>query len=156
MTELSKEELQQEVETIKGQLDLIGVKYHHNANLKTLQGLFAEATKPTEKEVVAKSEYAECAKEAFKEYHCSIACNDPGKRQFKGEFISTGNTVLGHKTYFVPYNCQEAEDFVLPQIVIDAMRARRYLSKTEDMVNDIHDRSFYMAPTFTVAILEEA
>lgn len=158
MSELTKEEIQLETETVKSQLELLNVKFHHNASLKTLQGLLADATKPTESEqeaTVASAGIKECAERALKLFRCTISANDPGKRQLKGEFITTGNTILGHKTYFVPYNCVAAEDFVLPQIVIDALRDRRFLSKTEDMVSDVHSRSFYMAPTFTVGILGE-
>lgn len=153
-------EVQEEMEAIKERLDLMGVKYHHNAKLETLKTLLEKELKgSTETEVVSndvKANEDKLYKEAFKLVKCAIHCNNPGKRQLKGEFATVGNTVHGHHTFFVPYNCPQAEDFVLPMIVINALRERRFLSKAEEMVKDIHDRSFYMAPEFTISILGDA
>lgn len=151
---------QEEMNSIKERLDLMSVKYHHNANLKTLKTLLNDSLKGDEPKVasggVKENARAEARKAALKLVRCAIHCNNVGKRQMKGEFVSTGNSLLGHKTYFVPYNCPEAEDYVLPMIVVDALRQRRYLSKTEEMVHDTHARSFYMAPEFTISILGDA
>lgn len=153
-------EVQEEMEAIKERLDLMGVKYHHNAKLETLKTLLDKELKGSTETVAkaddVKTNEANLYKDAFKLVRCAIHCNNPGKRQLKGEFTTVGNSVHGHHTFFVPYNCSEAEDFVLPVIVVTALRERRFLSKAEEMVKDIHDRSFYMAPEFTVSILGDA
>lgn len=148
--------IQEEMDSIKERLDLMGVKYHHNAKLETLKTLLDKELKGNEATAEPKSKDAENTAKALELLNCAINCNNPGKRQLKGEFVTVGNSVLGHHTYFVPYNCPEAEEYVLPRMVIDALKERRYLSKTEEMVKDIHERSFYMAPEFTVSILGNA
>lgn len=161
--QVEKTEVQEEMDSIKERLDLMGVKYHHNANLKTLKGLLDKALigepeedEPKTTKLDANVERVKSEADAMKLVRCAINCNNMGKRQLKGEFVTSGNSVIGHKTVFVPYNCQEAEDYVLPMIIVSALRQRRYLAKTEDMVTDIHERTFYMAPEFTISILGDA
>lgn len=157
---VEKDVVQEEMEMIKERLDAMNIKYHHNAKLETLKTLLNDSLNASQPKVAVpdsvKSNEIKLREEAFKLLKCAIHCNNPGKRQLKGEFTTVGNSVHGHHTFFVPYNCPEAEDFVLPKIVIDALRERRFLSKAEEMVHDIHDRSFYMAPEFTISILGDA
>lgn len=162
MTEqVEKNEVQEEMDAIKERLDLMGVKYHHNAKLETLKTLLDKSLKgdgesEDEAKVDVRTERAKSEEDAMKLVHCAITCNNMGKRQLKGEFVTTGNSMIGHRTFFVPYNCPEAEDYVLPMIVVKALRQRRYLAKTEEMVKDLHERTFYMAPEFNVSILGDA
>lgn len=135
---LDKELELQEIETIKGQLNSMGVKYHHNANFKTLKQLRAKALEPKEEEVVAKAEtvskdaaIAEARNKATELVRVSITCRNPAKGQRRGEFFTCGNDVVGHLKAFIPYNCEAAEDVRIPRIFIDMLKDRTYQSTVE-------------------------
>lgn len=134
---LDKELELQEIETIKGQLDAMGVKYHHNANLKTLKQLRAKALepkeedKPVEKSVTKDSSIAAARKKATELVRVSITCRNPAKGQRRGEFFTCGNDVVGHLKAFIPYNCEAAEDVRIPRIFIDMLKGRSYQSTVE-------------------------
>lgn len=134
MTELDKELELQEIETIKAQLDTMGVKYHHNANLKTLKKLKADALKPTEEEtkVAATQANANSAhRSATEMVRVAITCRNPAKGQRRGEFFTCGNALIGNLKVFIPYNCEEAEDIRIPRIFINMLRERTYQSSVE-------------------------
>lgn len=135
---LDKELELQEIETIKGQLDSMGVKYHHNANLKTLKQLRAKALEPKEEEVKVQAEtvskdaaIAEARKKATELVRVSITCRNPAKGQRRGEFFTCGNDLVGHLKAFIPYNCEAAEDVRIPRIFIDMLKERTYQSTVE-------------------------
>jgi len=97
MTTLDKELEIQEMETIKEQLDMLGVKYHHNANLTTLKKLKAEAIEPKEevavKEVTETTDRSTQMQAANEMVRVAITCRNPAKAQRRGEFFTCGKSV---------------------------------------------------------------
>lgn len=115
--QMTKEELQQA-------LDMLGVKYHHNAKLDTLQQLFNESnTKPEKPEPEEGVDLR--AHLLLKRY--KITCMNPQKRDWKGEIFTAGNDVSSTVRKFIPYNCPAAQSWHIPAILVDAIRDRKYL-----------------------------
>ena len=135
MTTLDKELEIQEMETIKEQLDMLGVKYHHNANLTTLKKLKAEAIEPKEevavKEVTETTDRSTQMQAANEMVRVAITCRNPAKAQRRGEFFTCGNGLIGNIKAFIPYNCEASEDVRIPRIFIDMLRSRQYQHTVE-------------------------
>lgn len=66
-----------EIDQIKQRLDLMGITYHHKANVETLRKLLASSLKPVE-QVSAN----DIMQEATKLIRCKITCMNPGKREW--------------------------------------------------------------------------
>jgi len=134
MTNLDKEIELQEIETTKEQLEAMGVKFHHNANLATLKKLKAEALEPKVEEVEvdeSTSKRTDQMNSALKMVRVSITCRNPAKTQRRGEFFTCGNGIIGNHKVFIPYNCEAAEDIRIPRIFIDMLKSRQYQSTVE-------------------------
>lgn len=122
--------VQDEVQSIKERLDLMGVKYHHNAKLETLRALLDSSLAPKEvnTEVAQRNQARkQLHDEAMALVRCRIACMNPGKKDWVGEIFTTGNSVLGIVRKFIPYNCEAAESYHIPRILLNSMRDRKYL-----------------------------
>lgn len=160
---LDKELELQEIETIKAQLDTMGVKYHHNANLKTLKKLKADALAPTEAEQKAEVKQAEVAsisKKANEMVRVAITCRNPAKGARRGEFFTCGNAVIGNLKVFIPYNCEAAEDVRIPRIFVDMLRERLYqttveLSDKERMDSPLMHRTMWLKEFAVVELGDE-
>jgi len=131
---IDKELELQEIETLKSQLEMMGVKFHHNANLKTLKKLKADALKPSEEELAKATDEAKVSssrKHALELVRVSITNRNPAKTQRRGEFFTAGNAVIGNLKAFIPYNCEAAEDLRIPRIFLDTLRIRTYQKSVE-------------------------
>lgn len=141
----------QEIESLKAQLDTMGVKYHHNANLKTLKALRDKELESANTAVGSHSEKrtSDEMHKANEMVRVSITCRNPAKSQRRGEFFTCGNAVVGNLKVFIPYNCPEAEDIRIPRIFIDMLRERTYqttveLSDKERMDSPLMHRTMWL------------
>lgn len=163
---IEKELELQEIETIKSQLDMMDVKYHHNANLATLKKLKAKAMEPKEEKApkaVTESRESLAIKQrkaALEMVRVAITCRNPAKQQRRGEFLVVGNAVVGNLKIFIPYNCELAEDIRIPRIFIDLLKSRQYqqsveLSDRERMDSPLMHRTMWLKE-FAVVELGDA
>ena len=137
-----------EIDQIKQRLDLMGITYHHKANVETLRKLLASSLKPVE-QVSANA----IMQEATKLIRCKITCMNPGKREWLGEIFTAGNSVIGVVRKFVPYNCEAAESYHLPKIIVDVLRGRQFLQvRGIKSKSGATQNSFYV-PEFQIAEL---
>ena len=136
---------------IKNRLDMMGIKYHHNANLRTLKQLLEDAVAPTK--VAAPASRDDIASEALKLIRCQITCMNPNKRDWTGENITTGNSIIGTVRKFVPYNCEAAESYHLPKIIVDVLRGRQFLQIRGIKSNSGATQNSYYVPEFQIAEL---
>lgn len=127
--QMTKEELQ-------SALELMGVKVHHNASLKTLQQAFDEA-KAEPKVEDTKEVVDHRAHLILKRY--KISCMNPVKRDWTGEIFTSGNDKVGTVRKFIPYNCPAAESWHIPAILLEAIRDRKYLETTLKKDRNGHD-----------------
>lgn len=147
-----------EAAQLKQRLDLMGVKYHHKQNVESLKKLLAEALNPTEEEeVTPKAQKLSRRKEALLKatqlIRCQITCMNPHKRDWQGEIITAGNTVIGTVKKFVPYNCEAANSYHIPRILVSAMRDRKYLqTRSIKTTSGARQESFYV-PEFVIVEL---
>lgn len=126
MTVIDKELEQAEAQSIKSKLDIIGREYPANAKLDTLKKIMASVNaEEAEKEPV--KSMAESIDEMLRLVRVSIVCLNPNKKDWKGQHLTVGNSVIGHHTFFVPYNCEQAKDFELPFMVVENLKFREYL-----------------------------
>ena len=127
---VEKELEQLEIETIKAQLDAMEVKYHHNANLKSLKKLLGESLAPVVYAEVKDLTEEQRAK-ALDMVRVSITCRNPHKGARKGEFFTVGNSKIGMIKAFIPYNVTFAEDCYIPRIFIEFLKRRKFLHTSE-------------------------
>ncbi|MGL4252878.1 MAG: hypothetical protein ACRCR2_02295 [Fusobacteriaceae bacterium] len=166
MSEFDKEVEVQEVETVKNQLDLLNIKYHHNASLKTLKGLLKDANEEAQKKEestgtgkVTPAKRAQIREDILKPVRCKVVCLNPMKKSWRGEYFGFGNSVVGMCRDFIPYNCAQAEDIWIPQMLVNILKARKYLYTTplderQRQGSEVAHRTDWL-PEFSIEILEQ-
>lgn len=160
--EQTQEELALELETVKSQLDMLGVKYHHNAKLETLQKLLSETLaekEKTSKETKDVKQIKSVREQVLKPVFCNVTCLNPAKKSWRGEKFYFGNSVVGRCVDFVPYNCEASQGIWLPALLVQVLKERRYLhtstlSEKERGVSPVAHRTDWM-PEFSVEIVEK-
>ena len=78
---------------------------------------------------------------------------NPNKRDWVGENITTGNSIIGTVRKFVPYNCEAAESYHLPKIIVDVLRGRQFLQIRGIKSNSGATQNSYYVPEFQIAEL---
>lgn len=137
---------------LKARLDLMNIKYHHNAKVETLRNLLEEALKPTE--VMTPQELRVSQMDAaLSLVRCRITCMNPHKRDWTGEIFTTGNSIIGTVKKYVPYNCEHAESYHIPRIIVDSMRERKYLQVRGIKTASGATQETYFVPEFQVVEL---
>lgn len=162
---MSDKELElQEIESVKAQLDLLQVKYHHNAKLETLQKLLQEELakkdegKPKVEDTGALRRSVR--EEVLKPVLVKVTCVNPHKSSWRGEKVYFGNSIVGRCVDFVPYNSgEEAEPIWLPKMLVNVLKDRRYLATTplkrqEVGIDGIGHRTAWK-PEFVIETIKE-
>ncbi len=139
---MSPEDQQTMYDEYKAKLEAAGQTVHHKAKLATLVTqwiTYQEALEAAEEEVkVTKAKRAKSAaelrmeakKEATKLIRVKIINNNPRNTRF-GEVVTTGNSLIHppiRKT--VPYNCEAAEAYHLPKIMLETLKERKYVHRS--------------------------
>ena len=137
-----------EIDQIKQRLDLMGITYHHKANVETLRKLLASSLNPVEQVSVH-----DIMQEATKLIRCKITCMNPGKREWQGEIFTAGNSVIGVVRKFVPYNCEAAESYHIPAIIVNAMKDRKFLQVRSVKTKSGASQESYLAQEFVIVEL---
>ena len=150
---------QDETQEIKSRLDQMGIKYHHNAKVDTHRALLAKSLKGDE--VVEESDELSVAQvraklmaDANRLIRCRITCMNPHKRDWTGEVFTAGNSFTGAIKKFVPYNCEHAESYHIPKILLDVMRERKYLQTRQIKSKSGAIQESYFVPEFQIVELD--
>ena len=150
---------QDEIQEIKSRLDQMGIKYHHNAKVDTLRALLTKSLKGDE--VVEESGELSMAQvraklmaDANRLIRCRITCMNPHKRDWTGEVFTAGNSFTGTIKKFVPYNCEHAESYHIPKILLDVMRERKYLQTRQIKSKSGAIQESYFVPEFQIVELD--
>lgn len=147
-----KDLIQEEKNELKARLDQMNVKYHHNASLDTLRGLLKEELGEPKKEEPKQERFNIMRSPANELVRCAITCMNPHKKDWQGEIFTAGNA-YGTIRKFVPYNCEAAQSWHVPRIILEAMKSREYLTTNlqhttkGDKINQI------FLPEFTIVEL---
>lgn len=65
-------------------------------------------------------------KDALKLVRVRITCMNPLKKEFKGEVFTVSNSVIGTYRKFVPYNTESDEGWLIPKIMLNMLRERKF------------------------------
>ena len=150
---------QDEIQEIKSRLDQMGIKYHHNAKVDTLRALLNKAIKGDEVveesgELSVAQVRAKLMADANRLIRCRITCMNPNKRDWTGEIFTAGNSFTGSIKKFVPYNCEHAESYHIPKILLDVMRERKYLQTRQIKSKSGAIQESYFVPEFQIVELD--
>lgn len=65
-------------------------------------------------------------RDALKLVRVRITCMNPLKKEFKGEVFTVSNSVVGTYRKFVPYNTESDEGWLIPKIMLNMLRERKF------------------------------
>ena len=150
---------QDEIQEIKSRLDQMGIKYHHNAKVDTLRALLTKSLKGDDVveesgELSVAQVRAKLMADANRLIRCRITCMNPHKREWTGEIFTAGNSFTGAIKKFVPYNCEHAESYHIPKILLDVMRERKYLQTRQIKSKSGAVQESYFVPEFQIVELD--
>jgi hypothetical protein len=173
-----------ELESMKTKADLLGVKYHpaigadalrekikaHEAaadqaaaaaEANTGPGPVMGSTPPAPAAVVVSAVEAQRARlrnlrdEATKLVRIRLSCLNPAKKEWSGEIITAGNSVLGSFKKFVPFSGAD-EGYHVPFIIYQVLKDRQCpLFYTEKSKNGVNMRKSKMIREFAIEILDQ-
>lgn len=132
MTDLDSQqsdELEQAaLEGLKERATKLGIKFHPSIKAETLQAKIKEAmgedSNATNKPVVeASSTVVDPRKEAARLIRIRLTCMNPAKKEWDGEIITVGNSVVGTHKKYIPFNADEG--WHVPKIIFDALVERQ-------------------------------
>ena len=125
-----------ELTTLKARADTLGVTYHPTIGVDKLREKVAAAIagtpEPKNTEVVEVPEVVvetieqrrmRKRKEANALMRVNVSCMNPAKKEWDGELITAGNTLVGTFSKFVPFNTEDG--WHIPHIIYEQMRDRQ-------------------------------
>lgn len=120
-----------ELTSLKARADLMGISYHPSIGVEKLREKINAALTPKkdgEPTEAAEGEESESAKrtrlhrEASELVRIRVSCMNPFKKEWEGEIITTGNSVVGTYKKFVPFNIEEG--WHVPRIIYEQLISR--------------------------------
>lgn len=126
-----------ELDSLKARADLLGIKYHPSIGLDSLRAKVTaklndepdpETAAPVLTKAPAVVEETEnqrrqrLKKEANKLVRVNIQCRNPAKKEWDGEIITVGNSIVGTFRKYVPFDTTEG--YHIPQIILNVLKER--------------------------------
>ena len=106
-----------ELTTLKARADLLGITYHPSIGLEKLkEKLAAVNTQPEESEAAPVAKLDPKA-DALRLIRIRLSCMNPAKKEWEGEIISVGNSVVGTVKKYIPFNADEG--WHVPKMLYD-------------------------------------
>lgn len=131
MSDFENEDLPQvdELTSLKARADLLGISYHPSIGVEKLREKINATIAPKEETAVvaegAESEgqmRARLQREASELVRVRISCMNPFKKEWEGEIITTGNSVVGTYKKYVPFNTEDG--WHIPRIIYNQLLHR--------------------------------
>ena len=166
-----------ELDTLKERADIMGIKYHPNIGVEKLREKVNGVLQGTEeKEEPVNEETPKPAVKAKKiipqksqvqlmqEYHTRlrnearrlvrvvVVCMNPNKKDWPGEIITTGNSVVGTLKKFVPFNVEAG--YHVPHMIYELLRDRKYQHFVKKKVNGKDVMESVISPEFNIRLLD--
>lgn len=110
-----------ELDVLKEQATTLGIEFKANVTVKGLKKLIADKLND-DLQADANQERFSLEDENLKLVRVIITPNDPIKRDLKGEYFSTGNSVLGTIKKFIPFGIE----WLVPNILVKNIEEREY------------------------------
>jgi hypothetical protein len=133
-----QEVIQDELSALKDRADLMGLSYHPSIGLEKLRTKVQDALSDTPPKAVAVAVPAseglpqiESAdefrgrkrKEASELVRIRLSCMNPNKKDWAGEIITTGNSLVGTFAKYVPFAAEDG--WHVPRIIYDQLVDRK-------------------------------
>jgi hypothetical protein len=124
-----------ELAALKSRADLMKIPYHPSIGLEKLREKVNEAVSSTSSNQ-SKSDAVETPqvesenalrgrlrREASALVRIRLSCMNPAKKEWEGEIITVGNSVVGTFSKYVPFNADEG--WHVPKIILDTLQERQ-------------------------------
>ena len=116
----SPEVVPDELRLLKARADMMGIAYHPSIGVEKLREKLAATLTPSDEKPVTQeeteSEYrGRKVREASELIRIRIACMNPAKREWQGEIIAVGNSLVGTFRKYVPFNADDG--WHVPKII---------------------------------------
>lgn len=127
--------VQDELDALKARANLLGVKFHPSISLEKLrekvnaavtsEGEAEEAPNtPSEtKEETIGEKRKRLKAEALKLIRIRLTCLNPAKKEWEGEIITVGNSLIGSVKKFVPFNADDG--WHVPYVIYQQLKERQ-------------------------------
>ncbi len=124
-----------ELASLKTRADLLGVKFHPSISVEKLReklnaALVTVAPVPDEPVVVATVPEETLVQRRFRKkreantlVRIRVTCMNPAKKDWAGEIFTSGNSLVGSFTKFVPFNADEG--WHVPNIIVEQIKERQ-------------------------------
>lgn len=170
MQEVEEVVAQDELTTLKARADVLGVTYHPSIGLDKLRAKVAAAMSGDSAVVEdsdepgmpataapVESEGARLRRlkqEASRLVRIRLTCMNPAKKDWDGEIITVGNSLVGTMKKFIPFNAEEG--WHVPHIMLEMLQARQcQIFYTEKTRNGVSVRRGKLIREFAIEILPE-
>ena len=127
--------VQDELDALKARANLLGVKFHPSISLEKLREKVNAAVtsegeadevsnSPSETKVETIGEKRKRLKaEALKLIRIRLTCLNPAKKEWEGEIITVGNSLIGSVKKFVPFNADDG--WHVPYVIYQQLKERQ-------------------------------
>ncbi len=129
--------VQDELDALKARANLLGVKFHPSISLEKLREKVnaavtsdgaatseEEAKDPAEPKQETIGEKRKRLKtEALKLVRIRLTCLNPAKKEWEGEIITVGNSLIGSVKKFVPFNADDG--WHVPHVIYQQLKERQ-------------------------------
>ena len=134
-TQEDEVDVQDELDALKARANLLGVKFHPSISLEKLrekvnaavtsEGETEEAPNtPSEtKEETVGEKRKRLKAEALKLIRIRLTCLNPAKKEWEGEIITVGNSLIGSVKKFVPFNADDG--WHVPHVIYQQLKERQ-------------------------------
>lgn len=94
-------------------------------------------------------------KDAFKLIRVRIQCMNPLKKAMQGEVFTVSNSVVGTYRKFVPYNVESDEGWLVPQIMLNMIKERKFNQIRYEKKNGLQIPKAHLVKEFAIEILPQ-
>lgn len=122
---------QDELEALKARANLLGVKFHPSISLEKLREKVnaavtseeeAKASEEPKQETIGEKRKRLKA-EALKLVRIRLTCLNPAKKEWEGEIITVGNSLIGSVKKFTPFNADDG--WHVPHVIYQQLKERQ-------------------------------
>lgn len=122
--------VQDELTSLKARADMMGIPYHPSIGVEKLREkvtAFLNRTQDAKGEPIAPVQDEEAQRRALIDdatrlVRVRVACMNPAKKEWQGEIITVGNSVVGTHKKYIPFNADEG--WHIPNIMYQALLQR--------------------------------
>lgn len=164
---------QDELTTLKARADLLGLSYHPSIGVEKLRDKIAAATGSADEKVEGPAQPEETVvppvaaalveetegqrrkrkkMEALALVRIRLTCMNPNKKDWDGEIITVGNSLVGTVSKYIPFNAEEG--WHVPAIMLEMLKNRQcQVFTTAKTKNGVSIRQGKLIREFAIEVL---